>query len=101
VRSFREKLRARLHAQIESERWKVLLRQRKLIDEYTAVVEQLRTSDMQIARLVGPPPNDEVCPQCHYCSGAAVELRPEMDGDRVGSALLRCPDCGLVAPPTG
>jgi hypothetical protein len=99
VEDFRENLRARLYAEVENERWKILLSQKKLIEEYGRVVEQLRESDAQIVRLLGPPPSEDICPQCHYLSGFNVSLVPAIDENRAGDGIMTCPGCGLVLPP--
>lgn len=96
---FREKLRARLHTQTENERWEILLRQKKLISEYSRITEELRRSDTKISRLLGPAPSKDVCPECHYRCGTAVALMPAADENRAGDSIMICPACKLVLPP--
>ena len=92
-------LRGRLLAQVENERWEMLSYQKKLIEEYGRIVEKLRDSDMQIQRLLGPPPSEDVCPRCHYSVGSAVSLMPVTDENRAGDGIMTCPNCHLVVPP--
>lgn len=92
-------LRARLHAQVENERWEILSCQKKLIVEYARIVEKLRDSDMQILRLLGPPPSEEICPQCHYRVGTAVRLIMVAEENRAGDGIMTRPSCDLVIPP--
>jgi hypothetical protein len=99
VEDFREKLRARLHAQVENERWEILSGQKKLIAEYARIVEKLRDSDKQILRLLGPPPSEEICPRCHYRVGTAVSVIKVAEENRAGDRIMTCPSCDLVIPP--
>lgn len=84
---------------LESERWKILVKQRRVIDEYSRIIEELRASDMQFRRLDGEFPDAHVCPDCHYRLGAVVELRVVEDHDRAEVGIMQCPKCELIVPP--
>lgn len=96
MKDFTEKLRDRLQGQAENERWTLLMRQRKLVADYEQVVEQLRNSDAQIQRLLGPLPSKDICLECYYRSGSSVGLRLLNEGNRAGDGVLTCPGCELV-----
>ncbi len=97
---FQEELRARLQAEIETERWSILASQKKLIEQYALVTEQLRQSELKISRLVGPPPDEDICPQCHYRCGSKVNLLPAGDVNRAGDGMMICPTCSLILSPS-
>lgn len=99
MKHLREQLRDRLHAQIENERWTLLLSQRKLIAEYERVAKQLLLSDAQIQRLLGPPPGTEICPECYYRTGSSVGLTLENEGNRAGDRVMVSPRRDLVLIP--
>jgi hypothetical protein len=99
VRSFRETIRSDLLSQVENQRWEILLRQKRVIEEYAEVAELLRKSDVQVSRLLGLPPSEKLCPHCHYLSGIEVSLIPVADENRAGSDIMTCPSCKLVLPP--
>lgn len=98
-RSFTEKLRDRMKHRFETERWKILMRQRSVIDEYARILEELRTSDLQFKRLEDEMPPPDICPACHYCHGFAITLLPLDSDDRAGDAILQCPNCELIVSP--
>lgn len=56
LKAFTENIRDRLQSEYENEKWKVLLRQRQLLEEYGQSVDRLRQLDLQISRLVESPP---------------------------------------------
>lgn len=99
LKAFTENIRERLQSEYENEKWKVLLRQRQLLEEYGQSVDRLRQLDLQISRLVESPPPRKTCPECHYRRNAAVKLVPVEEGDRASDDIMTCPNCGLVVPP--
>lgn len=100
LKAFTENIRDRLNAEIETERWQILLTQRQVIEEYSRIVARLKDLDRQLVRLSGSPPPSNICPQCHIRRDASIELIPteESEGD---DPIRVCPDCGLLVPPTG
>jgi hypothetical protein len=99
LKAFTENIRDRLLSEYENEKWKMLLRQRQLLEEYRHSVDRLRHLDLQISRLVESPPPSKNCPECHYRRDASVKLVPVEEGDRASDDIMTCPDCGLVVPP--
>lgn len=100
LKAFTEKIRDRLQFEFENEKWKVLLKQNQLLEEYGQIVDRLRHLDLQICRLAASPPPSDTCPECHYRRDAAVRLVPVEEGDRASDDIMTCPDCGLVLPPS-
>jgi hypothetical protein len=97
---FIDKLLGRLRSRVEAERWKLLAQQESVIKDYNCIVEELRVSDKQISRLVGPLPDRSICPECHYLQGSSVALALAEEEDRYGGNIRRCPDCGLLVLPS-
>jgi hypothetical protein len=92
LKAFSEKMRDRLQSEFENEKWKVLLRQNQLLEEYGQIVDRLRHLDLQISRLAESPPASQTCPECHYRRDAAVRLVPVEEGDRANDNIMTCPD---------
>lgn len=83
LKAFTENIRDRLQFEFENEKWKVLLKQNQLLEEYGQIIDRLRHLDLQISKLTGSPPPSETCPECHYRRDAAVRLVP-VGGRRPG-----------------
>lgn len=100
MKAFTENIFARLKAEIETERWQILLTQKQVIEEYSRIVARLNDLDGQIMRLCGSPPPSNICPQCHIRCDSSVALVPTREGEG-DATFMECPDCGLVVPPAG
>lgn len=93
VKDYRERLRDRLHAEIENDRQMLLLQQKRLIADHECIAQQLRDCSRQIWRLLGPPPSKDICPACYYRSGSAIPL---INGNSARDGTSTCPNCSLV-----
>lgn len=100
LKAFTENIFDRLNAEIETEKWQILLTQKQVIEEYSRVVARLKDLDRQLVRLCGSPPPTNICPQCHIRRDASIALIATDDGEG-DNTLMVCPDCKLVVPPTG
>jgi len=55
-KEFADDMCQRLQAEIETERWQILLKQKPVIDEYSRIIARLKDLDRQLMRLSGPTP---------------------------------------------
>jgi DNA polymerase III alpha subunit (gram-positive type) len=51
-----------------------------------------------LARLEGPLPNQDICPECHYLEGRSVALE-HLSAAGKDSPAMSCPACGLEVVP--
>jgi hypothetical protein len=91
-------VRNRLKAQVDQRHWQALMALQKAIQEFTQLHLAIRQAEAQLARLEGPLPNQDICPECHYLEGRSVALE-HLSAAGKDSPAMSCPACGLEVVP--